>query len=184
MNESEFAKRLMEEGPNSANNWEAEVHYNHYGSRGCVDMVETGEFLGDSYINIYELKSDSAIEEVTGANELLRQVKRHAKYFFDGTDDYPRRKYGEAHFFLMFYATRNAVKHVRKNKELYRTAEDRHSFGGIHVSVWHEETGALGITNDEIWENDVRSEELRNLLSMKNRIEYEESYDVGGGCDE
>lgn len=101
---------------------EYEVHYNDYGSRGVVDVVRESHHPGDNTgeIEIVELKSDDAIQQATGANEILRQFNRHRDSFFDGSD-YKRRDYYRVGFQLVFNATQFALDHVADNAAMYRS---------------------------------------------------------------
>jgi hypothetical protein len=122
--EDKMANALAD--PDERTDVEFEVHYNHYGDRGCVDMVVEfeGEFDGDHSICIYELKSDNAIKQATGANEIIRQFNRHRDYFFEGTD-YNERDYYSVSFSVLFYASQFAMDHVAENEAMYRSVTNK-----------------------------------------------------------
>jgi len=90
-----------------------EVSYNHYGESGVVDLV-----MENYDIHIIELKSDAAIKEATGANEIIRQFNRHRKYFFEGSTHSPR---DNTTFELCFAPTPTCLKHIIDNWSLYAT---------------------------------------------------------------
>lgn len=101
--------------------WRYEVPYNHYGDRGVVDLVGENERDGEpNTLHVLELKSDAALREMTGANEILRQFNRHREYFIDGTD-YNPRDYTDVVFELAFAATPSCIEHVTENWSVYDT---------------------------------------------------------------
>jgi len=109
--------------------WASEVPYNHYGDRGVVDLVHRfGEGSGRDELHVFELKSEYAVEQATGANEILRQFNRHRRYFFDGSD-YTRSDYFSVRFELAFTATQSNFEHVRGNWNQYETAVESETRG-------------------------------------------------------
>lgn len=157
MTESELAKAIIEQADDRFQ-FDVEVHYNHYGTRGCVDLVRI-----DSYDigTVYELKSDAALDEATGANEIIRQFKRHCRYFTRGTDQYSRRINFD--YVLCFNATDRGIRHIRGNSDLYLSALDGIS---ATVGVFHEETGFVPIVDDTIWNEDVDAQRLREVVDL------------------
>lgn len=103
--------------------WKPEVHYNHYGDRGVVDLVEERSSDGYSSLRIYELKCAAAIDEVSGANDILRQFNRHRSYFFKGTD-YKATDWDEVGYELAFAATEKCYNHVMDNWAQYKHVVD------------------------------------------------------------
>lgn len=101
-----------------------EAHYNYYGDRGVADLlvVEHDANSSDRFANVYEVKSDSAIQNSTGANEILRQYNKMRKYFFQ---DESRTMHQHATFELCFVATEYSVEHLAKNYEMYRSAHEK-----------------------------------------------------------
>lgn len=143
--EDELAKAVMEQTDgNSFNEYKCrpEVHYNHYGSRGVVDLVEIVRHSESDApnISIYEFKSESAVRNSTGANEIIRQFNRHKKSFFKGSK-YNKGRFFDVSFELAFYATDYNLRHIRENASLYRSIEDSGEFGEekSYVSVRHPE---------------------------------------------
>jgi len=148
MNESEMTSELLRgfQEDSIVHDTELEKHYNYYGDRGIVDIVDVRRY--DSCkpkLDIYELKSEAAIEDATGANEIIRQFNRHQEYFFDGQDEYqPYNTYREITFLLTFYACEKTIDHIDENIELYHNAADA-EHGTSEIAVFHEEYGRVNI---------------------------------------
>ena len=107
-----------------------EVHYSHYGNRGCVDLVTTMEYEFNGQTRkreaVYEIKSDNAIRHSTGANEIIRQYNKHRKYFYkDDSNEIPY----DLRFELVFIPTELSVKHVLENIEIYHGASSMKAYG-------------------------------------------------------
>jgi len=117
--EDELAKGVMETVGGDTTDWEPEVHYNHYGDRGVVDLIQTDTYEREKTLRVYELKCEPAIENSTGANEILRQFNRHRTYFFKGSD-YKATDYSSVTFELTFAATQACYEHVRDNWAQYK----------------------------------------------------------------
>ena len=118
MSEDELAQMIMEE---TYSNYEyyTEVHYNHYGTRGVVDLVEVIQWSGPGCDpSAIELKSDAAIDQSTGANEILRQFNKQISYFSKGVAD-NRVPTNGLHHKLVFEATEKTITHVVENISLY-----------------------------------------------------------------
>ena len=109
----------METVGRDTSDWEPEVHYNHYGDRGVVDLIQTDTYNREKTLRVYELKCEPAIENSTGANEILRQFNRHRTYFFKGSD-YKATDYSTVTFELTFAATQACYEHVRDNWAQYK----------------------------------------------------------------
>jgi hypothetical protein len=93
-----------------------EVHYNHYGDRGVVDLF--GKVEEPSHHSIYEVKSEAAVRSATGANEIIRQYNRMRNYFYKGTD---HSKPKHTSYNLYFTATTYNLWHIHTNAEMYRS---------------------------------------------------------------
>lgn len=119
-NETELAASIAEQL--GCGSWRYEVPYNHYGDRGVVDLVREIEYEGGGggELRVFELKSESALNEVTGANEILRQFNRHREYFIDGTD-YNPADWNSITFELTFAATPACIEHLKENWSIYNT---------------------------------------------------------------
>jgi hypothetical protein len=138
--------------------WRTEVHYNHYGTRGVLDAVQEIR----SSINLYELKSRCAVNNSTGANEIIRQVNRHREYYFQ---DHPSRENKSLR--LVFTATQKTWDHIKNNIQLYanlrmqsidsevpvsimirrsdgRTIQPAHPKAGYHTDKWHKNVNYRG----------------------------------------
>jgi len=110
--EDELAAAMIEQKQAEGFNCYVEQHYNHYGTRGVVDLV----LEHDNHVELCELKSDAAIKEATGANEIIRQAKRHAEYYFkDKSHPGVAAKFNR----IYFYITAQSLNHVRENIGLY-----------------------------------------------------------------
>ncbi len=102
---------------------EPEAHYNHYGTRGVADLFvrsiesgENGDYVSDA---LYEVKSASAVQQATGANEIIRQFNKMRKTFYlDESRDEP----DEFHIELTFTIEPETVQHVARNFEMYAGA--------------------------------------------------------------
>lgn len=124
----DFEKRSQENEPDSDDTTleiELEKPYNHYGSRGVADLfVRSRDSAGVEWDGVYEMKSDAAINESTGANEILRQFHRMCRYFYDGVEEgFPRSSLsvrGRVGFELCFDATPRTYQHILDNNKLYQ----------------------------------------------------------------
>ena len=93
-----------------------EAHYNHYGNRGVADLYAiTGEWEGF----VYELKSEAAVQDATGANQILRQFNKMREYFFAGSQHDPPTH--EVNFELCFTPSELNFRHIAENAEMYRS---------------------------------------------------------------
>ena len=104
-----------------------ECPYDHYGNRGVVDLhlrrelVQDGERTIPHHDYVYEMKSDAAVREATGANEILRQFNRARQYFY--RDD-SRSAPLDVHFELLFDITPTTVRHIQQNYQLYHAVNE------------------------------------------------------------
>lgn len=99
-----------------------EAHYNHYGSRGVADLYIQKEVNDESGYHrrldsIYEIKSESAIQQASGANEIIRQYNRMREHFYkDESRDEPEL----AFFELVIIPSTVTIDHFIQNFELYK----------------------------------------------------------------
>ena len=100
-----------------------EAHYNHYGTRGVADLYLTE---GSSSGHLYELKSESAIRQDTGANAVIRQFNKMGEYFFEGSDHSVPKNY--LTFELCFTPSEFAIRHLAENGGLYSSLPEK-TFG-------------------------------------------------------
>lgn len=105
---------------------EIESHYNYYGNRGVADpYIRETEDMDDGrtfyYDKVYEIKSEAALKEVTGANEIIRQFNKMRKYFYK---DESRSVPTDVHFELVFLPTESTIEHLVENMNLYQTCEE------------------------------------------------------------
>lgn len=113
-NEDKVAEAILS---NESTNVFVEVSYNNYGTRGIVDL-----FIEDTNeTQIIELKSPSAIESSTGANEIIRQFNKMRKNFFSGDEPFPAPLDNNT-FILGFAPTSTCIKHLLENWEIYLSA--------------------------------------------------------------
>ena len=95
MGESELTNAIIQEERSDKDNlkheFEPESHYNYYGDRGVVDLrfdehvfsqisEDTGVWKHD-WTQLIEVKSESAIENCTGANSILQQFNKMREYY-------------------------------------------------------------------------------------------------------
>lgn len=97
-----------------------EAHYNHYGTRGVVDLyLSTGEWDG----HLLEFKSEAAVRNVTGANEVIRQFNQMRQYFFDGSQhNLPTQS---LLFELCFTPSERNIRNLAENAELYASVVEQ-----------------------------------------------------------
>jgi hypothetical protein len=104
-----------------------EAHYNHYGNRGIADLyVITGDWDG----HLYELKSESAVRQATGANEIIRQFNKMREFFFSGSSHKPPTKWMD--FELCFTPTEYNFRHLAENADLYATITQQ-DLSGLNI---------------------------------------------------
>lgn len=162
--EDAIVSRIIESA-NSLNNTSVnvEVPYNHYGSRGVVDLVveqttppdqsrleetlKSNEYLTEdvakrmltsTYLWVYEVKSESAVNGATGANEIIRQFNSHREYFFRGSDY--ENTYTGVKWALAFEFTQPVFEHVEENEVIYGSLDEEE---GVWIEWWHPEDSRL-----------------------------------------
>lgn len=116
VNESDLAEAIIEfeRDKDSEITIYPEAHYQNYGFRGVADICVHFEDI-DAY-RIYELKSETAIEETTGANAIISQFNRMRRYFF--ADSFWRSP-DVVLFELCFIPTEKTVEHLVEYASLY-----------------------------------------------------------------
>lgn len=124
----EFARDREQTEENLEVECHPEAHFNHYGDRGVVDLlvrnrVSKSEYGRNEHVqdNIYEVKSEVAINAVTGANEIIRQWNKARRFFYKDED---RRIADFANFKLLFIASPETIRHVVANVDMYSSSED------------------------------------------------------------
>lgn len=107
-----------------------EARYDHYGNRGSVDLHSI-EYLTSNNpsgfvasTSVFEVKSTTAIQEATGANEILRQYNKMCKYFYQDESNLPEYNLKNPTFELVFLPTNSVIKHVYENRHIYINASD------------------------------------------------------------
>ena len=95
-----------------------EAHYTHYGNRGAVDLYiyHNNSVGAPKRGHVIEIKSESAVRNATGANEIIRQFNRMREFFFLGSEyEVPNR----IDFELCFLPTEYNLSHVLNNEAMY-----------------------------------------------------------------
>lgn len=128
--------------------WESnffpEVHYNYYGTRGVADLYIHQhceyDIPAQSRGWVIEFKSESAVKQATGANEIIRQFNRMREHFYKGSSYEPPDLVG---FQLVFSATDHNIRHIFKNIELYNSVAKQGlpqidaDEGGVAIKIAH-----------------------------------------------
>lgn len=147
-----------------------EVHYNYYGDRGVVDAVmevvhhpskdEVDELveantvprdwaeraLTSKHLTVHEVKSEMALDGVTGANEVVRQFNRHREYFFKGSG-YTPSNYQSVSWQLVFAPSEAVYQHISDHVQIYQNLDEYDNVSlmwmtpnGGQMSVFKEES--------------------------------------------
>ena len=111
-----------------------EEPYNHYGTRGVVDVyARTAPPERVTYLA--ELKADPAVRMAAGANEILRQYRRTERYFYRDDAHDLRSRLGRdgpgLHLLLLFAPTARCVEHVFEHRSLYASVDPDLSVDGV-----------------------------------------------------
>ena len=127
MREDDLANAIIE-NPRPEDNTSAadamiypEAHYHHYGERGSVDLyIYVDNYVGaPTYGNLIEMKSKYAVQNVTGANAIIRQFNRMREFFFlDESWTTPNI----VHYELSFLPSEYNIRHLYKNEAMYVSA--------------------------------------------------------------
>ena len=152
MSEDELAKDIIRVQPSPPiKHHYTEVHYNHYGSRGVVDLVTVAGYGHTTTVR--ELKSEHAVEKSTGANEILRQFNKQQSYFKKGVED-SRIPTEDVRHKLIFEATQKTIEHVVDNISLYGNPNQSGS-----VLIWPTEGDRLVavVADEQIQMSDDRA---------------------------
>lgn len=114
-----------------------EEPYNHYGTRGAVDVYARSA-PPERVTYLAELKADPAVRMASGANEILRQYRRMERYFFrdDAHDLRPRlgRNDPGLQLLLLFAPTERCVEHVFQHRSLYASVDPELSVDGVSAA--------------------------------------------------
>jgi len=130
----ESTKRLEEmDNTNIELNVHPESSYNHYGTRGFVDLYFERKYpSGYSEAYVYELKSESAVKQATGANEIIRQFNKMREYFFKGSShSLPK----SITFELCFTPTEYNIRHISENIEMYHSSVEQRLLESYHERI-------------------------------------------------
>ncbi|GGI94613.1 hypothetical protein GCM10008995_01060 [Halobellus salinus] len=157
-----------------------EEPYNHYGTRGVVDVyARTAPPERVSYLA--ELKADPAVRMASGANEILRQYRRAERYFFRDDAHDLRTRLGRdgpgLRLLLLFAPTVGCVEHVLEHRSLYASVAPELSVDGVSaartvaflVNLDNASHGGLGFcsVNGDV---DVQSAAFREAVPEGSRL--------------
>lgn len=150
MNEDQIAQTIINQNkPVESRSIELEKRYNHYGDRGVVDLVILDRDIEAMWVT--EIKANHAMEQATGANEIIRQFNKHREFFRKGVDKrYPVKPY-RTNYDLVFAATDVCYQHLMDNYTLY---ENLLTEGNIHIVFKHPELANRGkpFQDDPVWD--------------------------------
>jgi len=90
-----------------------EAHYYHYGIRGAADLCVD---YGPGLWILYEVKSPYALQESTGANQIIRQFNKMRSTFFKSDEE---KDVNAVRFELTFLPTEDTVRHVMEYHGMY-----------------------------------------------------------------
>lgn len=136
MREDELAAAVVEHFEAAFDDAEVRLEepYNHYGTRGVVDVyARTAPPERVSYLA--ELKADPAVRMASGANEILRQYRRTERYFYRDDAHDLRTRLGRdgpgLHLLLLFAPTPDCVEHVFEHRSLYASIDPDLAVDGV-----------------------------------------------------
>ena len=136
MREDELATAVVEQFEAGFDDPEIRLEepYNHYGTRGAVDVyARTAPPERVSYLA--ELKADPAVRMASGANEILRQYRRTERYFYrDDAHDLRTalaRDGPGLYLLLLFAPTTRCVEHVFEHRSLYASVDPDLAIDGV-----------------------------------------------------
>lgn len=136
MREDELATAVVEQFEAGFDDPEIRLErpYNHYGTRGVVDVyARTAPPERVSYLA--ELKADAAVRMASGANEILRQYRRTERYFYrDDAHDLRTalaRDGPGVHLLLPFAPTTRCVEHVFEHRSSYASVDPDLAIDGV-----------------------------------------------------
>lgn len=126
LSEDDLVKRIIEwrsDDENVEYEFHPERHYNHFGNRGVVDLVTACEFpslgVNSRSEHLFEIKGPRAIEEATGANEIVRQFNKMCSYYYLDETNIPSEPIYSIMIELTFLPTPEVVRHVWENRYIY-----------------------------------------------------------------
>lgn len=159
----QIMRRWRRQKPEDELEFTVEEPYANYGERGYVDLhVEHRD--GSEVSNyLYELKSEHALEHVTGANEILRQFNKMREHYGEANRLRQSPGYGtDVAYHLVFEVTERCVEHAMKYLPLYRTVR--------FLSSSDDSPGHIGFLPPE---SRGRSPHLGALNTPMNQQEWE-----------
>lgn len=114
-----------------------EKHYNHYGTRGVIDLYSR---RGKDTIrekrrdHLYEVKSN--VKSVDKCNEIVRQFQKMKENFYKGTE---LKRPSKVAFELVFTPSEKIFEHFQKNISIYQTLHNSDFNNRSFVSFRHPE---------------------------------------------
>lgn len=124
--EDDLAQRIIKNFPDS--DFWVEVDYNDYGTRGSVDLVDRRNKINKAIWLVHEFKSAFAVEQATGANEIIRQFNKHKNHFFSGAEIPQPKRSDAVKWYLSFIPCETTIKHYKNNAALYEVIADKDTF--------------------------------------------------------
>ncbi|MFC6733049.1 hypothetical protein [Haladaptatus sp. GCM10025893] len=122
--ESSIAKSIIGGQAHETVWFDPEVHFGEYQNQGYADLVVNGESKsGKEWCRVIEIKSDLAIEEAHGAQDIIRQFNKMRKHFFSNNPEYRLEDKHWVSYILCFAATDYTATHVFDNALLYDAAQ-------------------------------------------------------------
>jgi len=110
-----------------------EEPYDGDGGRGVLDVYARARTpLPEDFL--VELKADAAVRHATGANEIIRQLRRTERYFYDEEHAIRPKLSREGtgvHLLLLFAPTPTCVRHVADNDALYGSIDGTGRVNGV-----------------------------------------------------
>jgi len=135
-----------------------EEHYNHYGDRGVVDLFVSEDEWQD---HLYELKSEHAVREATGANEIIRQFKRMRKFFYKGTHHTSAR---DVAFELCFTPSELTFRHLAENADMYASV------------VQQGDSDLMSDVSSQVNVRPADPENIRPVIMFSERVDFRDGF--------
>lgn len=181
----ESAEQLSAESSDEQNHeFEPEAHYNYYGDRGVADLFhrevwDPNTKKQHTSEKLYEIKSGSALDSATGANEIIRQFNRMRRYFYRDESRTCKASFTSSptvRFELCFVASQVTYEHLVENVDQYRAMTESPAFSADResetvVTFRHpDETAAMRTFTAH---NQVGSQEWRDILQSQNSTAFD-----------
>jgi len=140
---------------------EPEAHYNHYGTRGVVDLYVRNIHQRKPNDHLYEIKANPK-----DANKVIRQFQKMRNYFYRDKD---RAKPEKTRFELCFTAEPGNLQHVKNNSEMYRSLAE--NYPNVIITFRHPEnirpvhifTRKWDVDSKDFWRHAEREKQAEKL---------------------